>query len=213
MRSALICCLVLGLGACAPVVLPGPRHLNLQALPAEGAWTAAALLERGEVPRTLLRPLPEALALAPLGSVIVACQQPSAAWGLCTHVTRKVGPALLSEETGALGTGARYRPLDSLLDRDVVFVLDVGVREGQLPALLAQTERLRGAPYLLGGEERAFDCATYQNALQRALGLPDAVPRDARWNAYLPGGALDLPGNRIVWVGVRNLQQVRGLNR
>ncbi|PNY80420.1 hypothetical protein [Deinococcus koreensis] len=210
MRPALML-LGLSLCACTPAALPGPRHLNLQALPDQRPWQPADLLERGEVPRSLLRPLPEALELAPLGSVIVACQQPSAVWGLCTHVTRKVGPALLSEETGALGIGARLRPLTSLLDRDVIFVLDVGVREGQLAALDAQVERLRGAPYLLNGEDRAYDCATYQNALQRALGLPDVVPRNTRWNAHLPGGALGVPTNRVVWVGVRKLDEVRGL--
>lgn len=212
MRPTLTLLLGLSLSACMPAALPGPRHLNLQALPDQSPWAPADLLERGAVPRRLLRPLPEALELAPLGSVIVACQQPSAVWGLCTHVTRKVGPGLLSEETGALGTGARLRPLSSLLDRDVIFVLDVGVREAQLGALSAQVERLRGAPYLLNGQDRAFDCATYQNALQRALGLPDVVPLDARWNAHLPGGALHVPSNRVVWVGVRKLDEVRGLN-
>lgn len=190
---------------------PSPRSLDLTAVPAQSAWAPGDLLERGEVPEHLVRPLTEVLELAPLGSVIIACQHKKNWWGLCTHATRKVTPLLLSEETGALGTGARERPLESLLDRDVIFVLDVGVGEAQLAALTSHVERLRGTPYELNGQGDAFDCSTYQNALQRALGLPDVVPFNAGWNAHLPGGALSVPTNRLIWVGVRHPGEVRGL--
>ncbi|UBV43830.1 hypothetical protein LAJ19_06345 [Deinococcus taeanensis] len=192
--------------------LPAPRGPELSALSvtAPGSpWTPADLLDRSLLPAERVLPLEEAIRRAPVGSVIVACWTRGSPWGQCTHVTRKIDEAHLTEETGALGVGATQRPLTSLLVRDLVLVLDVGVRGVHLPALRAEAARLQGAPYLLNGQGNAFDCATYQNALQRAAGLPDAVPFDTRWGAYLPLGALLVPTTSLLWAGVSARVRVR----
>ncbi|THF87879.1 hypothetical protein E7T09_01200 [Deinococcus sp. KSM4-11] len=210
LRFLLLPLLAVGLSSCLPISV-GPRSLALTAIADDAPWTIQDLLTAGRVPRHLLRSLPDTLELAPLGSVIVACQTRGSLWGLCSHVTRKVGPNLLSEEPGPPGSTSRTRPVNSLLGRDVVFVLDTGVQPGQLLALQARADALTGSAYLLNGETDGFDCVTYQNALQRALGLPDVGPLNPRWNAHLPGDVLAVPTNHLLWVGVRDLGAVHGL--
>lgn len=207
LRLVLLPLLALGLSSCLPAAV-GPHSLRLSAIADDAPWTPQDLLTAGRVPRHLLRTLPEALEIAPLGSVIVACQTRGSLWGLCSHVTRKVDAKRLNEEPGPPGSTSRYRPLDSLLGRDVVFVFDTGVRPDQLPALQARADALTGSAYLLNGEIDGFDCVTYQNALQRALGLPDVGPLNTVWNAHLPGDVLTVPTNWLLWVGVRDLAAV-----
>ena len=196
----LVCALPALLSGCLPASV-GPDLGRLTVVP-DAAWEPADLIYRSLLPQARVLPLAEAIRRAPVGSVIVACQTTRALWGACTHLTRKVGAATLSEETGVIGTGARLRPADSLLDRDLILVIDAGVREQHLDALNAGIRRLSGAPYQLNGQLNAFDCSTYQNALQRAAGLPDAVPLDPRWGAFLPLGALNVPGHSLLWAGV-----------
>ncbi|PTA69568.1 hypothetical protein C8263_00620 [Deinococcus arcticus] len=188
------------LSACLPATT-GPRMDDLHAVP-EAQWQPLALLTHSALPAGRVLPLAEAARRAPVGSLIVGCQRVRAVYGECTHITRKVSEAALSEETGPIGTGARLRPLDSLQSRDLIVVLDSGVRPQHWAAMNAEVARLQGAPYLLGGQLNAFDCATYQNALQRAMGLPEAVPYDPQWRAYLPLGALSAPTNTLLWAGV-----------
>ena len=165
-------------------------------------WTPERLLHDAELPAGRVLPLREALNRAPVGSLIVACEYAQAMWGPCSHLTRKFTATTVTEEPGLFGRGAALLPLDSLLRRDLILVLDAGVRERHLPALRAAVERLRDAPYLLNGTLDAFDCSTYQNALQRAVGLPPAVPLDAAWGAHLPIGALGEPLNTLLFAGV-----------
>ena len=196
----LICALPVLLSGCLPAPV-GPDLGRLSAVP-DAAWQPADLIDRSLLPQSRVLPLPEAIRRAPVGSVIVACQHAGAVWGACTHLTRKVSADNLSEETGVIGTGARLRPVSSLLERDLILVIDAGVRETHLRALNAEIRRLSGAPYQLNGQLNAFDCSTYQNALQRAAGLPDAVPLDPRWGAFLPLGALNVPGHSLLWAGI-----------
>ena len=196
----LVCALPVLLSGCLPAPV-GPDLDRLAAVP-DAAWQPADLIYRSRLPQARVLPLSEAIRRAPVGSVIVACQTTRALWGACTHLTRKVAAATLSEETGVVGTGARLRPADSLLDRDLILVIDAGIREQHLDALNAGIRRLSGAPYQLNGQLNAFDCSTYQNALQRAAGLPDAVPLDPSWRAFLPLGALRVPGHRLLWAGI-----------
>ncbi|MBZ9749494.1 hypothetical protein K7W42_01325 [Deinococcus sp. HMF7604] len=191
------------LTGCMPAVL-GPDMNALTLRPAGAAWTAQDVLTHSVLPAAQVLPLLEAAQRAPVGSLIVACQRKGNVYGQCTHITRKLSEHDLTEETGLLGLGATLRPLESLSRRDLIFVLDSGVRAAHLPALQAEVQRLSGAPYQLNGQLDAFDCATYQNALQRAAGLPDAVPLDPRWQAHLPLGALTVSTNTLLWVGVQD---------
>ncbi|MBZ9711675.1 hypothetical protein [Deinococcus multiflagellatus] len=188
------------LSSCLPATT-GPRMDNLRTVP-DAAWQPLDLLTQSALPASRVLPLEDAARRAPVGSLIVGCQRVRAVYGECTHITRKVSEAALSEETGPIGIGAQLRPLESLNSRDLILVIDSGVRPQHWAAMNAEIARLQGAPYLLGGQENAFDCATYQNALQRAMGLPEAVPYDPIWRAYLPLGALNAPGNTLLWAGI-----------
>lgn len=191
------------LTACMPAT--GPRSLNLQPVPETATWTPAALIERGEVPQALLRSLPDAIEQAPVGSIIIGCQRSGAMWGLCTHMTRKIAPGQLTEEPGPFQQGAGFRPASVLMGREVIIVLDVGVRDEHLPKLRAAADTLKGKPYFIGGQYYGYDCVTYQNALQRAVGLPEIATKHPRWNAFLPIGAVTIPSNRVLMVGMKTL--------
>ncbi|GMA16649.1 hypothetical protein E5F05_13200 [Deinococcus metallilatus] len=211
-RPALVSLLLaVTLCACAP---GGVRELHFRPEPAGSEPVAARLLTEQRVPEGRLLSVKEAVARAPAGSLLVVCGarwQLSRPWGLCSHLSRKLAPGLLTEAPGIFGGGllnggVQTVPETRLEKRDVVIVLDVGVREDQLPALRAEAARLSGTPYRVAGlldRDGGLDCATYQNALQRALGLPDAVPFNSLWNLYLPQDALKMPGARVLWVGVR----------
>ncbi|EYB69442.1 hypothetical protein DEIPH_ctg006orf0005 [Deinococcus phoenicis] len=211
-RSALApLLLALSLCSCVP---GGVRQVQFREGPPGSEPAAARLLTEQLVPAGRLVSVQEAVERAPVGSLIVACGarwQLTRPWGLCTHVSRKLAPDLLTEAPGPTGGGllrggVQTIPLARLESRDVVIVLDVGVREEQLPTLRAEAERLRGTPYRVAGlldVDGGLDCSTYQNALQRALGLPDVVPFNGLWNLYLPQDALKMPGARVLWVGVR----------
>lgn len=203
--------LTLTLSSCVP---GGVREVEFRPGPAGGEVVASRLLTDPVVPRDRLVSVQEAVARAPEGSLLVICGRQwrlSRPWGLCTHLSRKLAPGLLTEAPGITGGGllrggVQTVPTSRLEARDVVIVLDVGVREEQLPALRAEAARLRGTPYRVAGlldRDGGLDCSTYQNALQRALGLPDVVPFNGLWNLYLPQDALKVPGARVLWVGVR----------
>ncbi|GGK88004.1 hypothetical protein [Deinococcus radiotolerans] len=187
------------LSSCLPAP-SGPSLTSLRLVPEQG-WSTQDLLDRSELPASRVRPLAEALRQAPVGSVLVACEFAAALWGPCRHLTRKISEDTVAEEPGWFGRGATERPLTSLLRRDLALVVTTGVRPEQIPALRREVQRLWAAPYLLNGTLNAFDCGTYQNALQRAVGLPDAVPLDARWGAYLPSGTLSVPTNTFLFAG------------
>lgn len=179
--------------------------MNLQPSTDPANWTPNTLLRRGEVPRELLRSLPDAIAQAPVGSIIIGCQRGGAMWGLCTHMTRKISAELLTEEPGIFQKGAGYRPVSVLLKRDVIIVLDVGVRDEHLPKLRAAAERMKGTPYMISGKGVWYDCVTYQNALQSAVGLPEVADVHPGWNARLPIWAVNRPTNRVLMVGMKAL--------
>ncbi|NTY02287.1 hypothetical protein [Deinococcus sp. JMULE3] len=198
-RTGLLACLSLLLSSCLPAQV-GPDLTALTLVDGAG-WRPADLRERSQLPAERLLPLDEALRRAPVGSLLVACEYAEAMWGPCRHLTRKISEDRVAEEPGLFGRGAAVLPLDSLRRRDLVLVVDSGVRDAHLPAIRREIGRLGDAPYLLNGQLDAFDCGTYQNALQRAAGLPDAVPLDPRWGAYLPSGVLSVPTNTLLFAG------------
>ena len=142
---------------------------------------------------------------APIGAVILTCWKDtdlSNFWGPCSHITRKYSGTLVAE------TYNFTRPLSGLYPWTVenryyaLIVLDTGVKEAQLPALWAEAQRLSGRLYNLSGEPDTYYCSTYQNALQRVVGLPDAVPYNHWLSVALPADALQVPGVKVLWVGL-----------
>ncbi len=213
MRRPVLASLLLAvtLSSCVP---GGVREVQFREGPAGSEVLASRLLTDQVVPRGRLVSVQEAVARAPEGSLLVVCGRQwrlSRPWGLCTHLSRKLAPGLLTEAPGITGGGLLRGGVQTvstsrLEAREVVIVLDVGVRQEQLPALRAEATRLNGTPYRVAGlldREGGLDCSTYQNALQHALGLPAVVPFNGPWNLYLPQDALKMPGARVLWVGVR----------
>ncbi|GAA4017162.1 hypothetical protein GCM10022631_32200 [Deinococcus rubellus] len=185
-----------------PAILP--RTLDFRVAPAGSELRPADLLESGLVPADKLVSIPEALARAPEGSLLLPCWRTTSLtnfWGPCSHLARKLGPGQMADQPGITQV-AGTRPTDSLLPRYAVIVLDVGVRPAQFAALETRVQQLKGQMYSLSGAPNASYCSDYQNDLQRTLGLPDAVPFNAAWNALLPSDALKVPGVRVLWVGV-----------
>lgn len=189
------------LTGCTPV--QNVSTLQFRAGAAGTQIDAAALLLTQLVPADRLLSISEAVERAPDGSVIVACQagpRGALSWGLCSHITRKLSAGLLTESPNLFAGGVQTVPTSTLNRRAAVIVLDAGVRPEMLPALRAEAQRLNRAPYSVGGMGPDYDCSTYQNALQHALGLPDVVPRNA-WGIYLPQDAV--AGARVLWVGIQ----------
>ncbi|ANE43653.1 hypothetical protein [Deinococcus puniceus] len=200
-RILLLAVAAAALTGCTPV--QNVATLNFRAGVAGGEIDAATLLPTQLVPADRLLDVPEAVERAPDGSVIVACQagpRGALSWGLCSHITRKLSAGLLTESPNLFAGGVQTVPTSTLYRRAVVIVLDTGVTLDKLPALRAEAQRLNRAPYSVGGMGPDYDCSTYQNALQRAAGLPDVVPRNA-WGIYLPQDAV--AGGRVLWVGIQ----------
>lgn len=209
-RLIALALLLLPLTGCALLtgngVLPerGPLTLTLRAGPVGTDTSAAKLLRTGLVPPEKLVSIPEALRLAPEGSVLVACWRDVQAvnfWGLCSHVARQLEPGVMADQPGLTKLAGR-RPTASLLSRYAVIVLDVGVRPAQFAALEAEVDRLGPQLYSFSGAPGTSYCSNYQNELQRALKLPDVIPFDPAWNALLPGDALKMPSARLLYVGL-----------
>ena len=188
----------------------GPQMLNFTAGPVGGQIVAATLLAGGVVPADRLLSLPQALARAPQGSLLLMCWRTvrlANSWGVCSHLARKLGPGQVADQP-SIFQSAGIRPTSSLLNRYAVIVLDAGVRPEQFAALNTEVQRLNGQMYSLSGAPGSSDCSTYQNELQRALKLPEAVAFNTAWNGYLPADALRVPGVKVLWVGV-NVQAAR----
>lgn len=206
MKSSRILLLALAAAAltgCTPV--QNVTTLQFRAGVAGGEIISATLLPTQLVPADRLLSVREAVERAPDGSVIVACQagpRGPVSWGLCSHITRKLSAGLLTESPNLFAGGVQTVPTSTLYRRAVVIVLDAGVKPEMLPALRAEAQRLNRAPYSVGGLGPDYDCSTYQNALQHAVGLPDVVPRNA-WGIYLPQNAV--AGARVLWVGVQRV--------
>ena len=192
------------LSGCLRLPAIEPRTLNFQVAPAGSELRPADLLVSGLVPADKLVSIPEALARAPEGSVLLPCWRTTNLanfWGPCSHLARKLGPGQMADQPG-MTQAAGVRSTDVLLVRYAVIVLDVGVRPAQFGALEAEVQRLRGQMYSFSGAPDTSYCSDYQNELQRALGLPDAVPFSPAWHALLPSDALKVPGIKVLWVGV-----------
>ncbi len=201
--------LLLSLCACSP---PQNIHaLNFRPGPAGGTIDPVRLLLDQTVPADRLLSVPEAVRRAPDGSVIVVCNASakSLSWGVCSHISRKFSAGTVTDSPGFFDGGVKNRPESSLYRRHAVIVLDVGVTPERLPRLRAGAERLKGTPYLVGGTDDALDCTTYQNALQKAAGLPDVTSINPAWHIWLPQDALSGPamhsGGQVLWVGMEGV--------
>ncbi len=197
----------LGLSSCAPIATQGVLALDFKT---DSAWDArldpARLLLDQRVPAAQLTSVRGALTRAPAGSIVLACWRRAEAvnfWGPCSHVARKLGPGLLAESISPFEGGAGVYPTSHLYSRYAVIVLDVGVREANLPAMRAEVRRLNGSAYNLSNQPGTFYCSNYQNDLQTAMGLPDVVPWNDFWKMYVPAEVLLSPGARVLWVGVQ----------
>ena len=191
------------LASCAP--LTTVYDLNFRAGPAGGSIDASTLLTRQVVPTDRLVSLTEAFARAPEGAVILTCWKDTDItnfWGPCSHITRKYAAGKVAE------TYNFKRPLAGIYPQQVeygyyaVIVLDTGVTPDKLPALWAAARKLDGKLYNLSNAPDTYYCSTYQNALQRAVGLPDAVPYRPEISLSLPADALQVPGVKVLWVGL-----------
>lgn len=197
----LLCLLLSG---CLRLPAIEPRTLSFRAAPAGSELWPADLLVSGLVPEDKLVSIPEALARAPEGSLLLPCWRTTSLanfWGPCSHLARKLGPGQMADQPG-ITQKAGERSTDALLPRYAVVVLDVGVRPAQFAALETRVRQLRGQMYSFSGAPDSSYCSDYQNDLQRTLGLPDAVPFSAAWNALLPSDVLKVPGVKVLWVGV-----------
>lgn len=192
------------LSGCLSLPAIEPRTLSFKAGPAGSTFNPASLLETGLVPADKLVSIPEALARAPEGSLLLPCWRTTVTvnfWGPCSHLARKLGPGQMADQPGLTQT-AGIRPTDTLLPRYAVIVLDVGIVPAQYFALERAAQQLEGQPYSFSGAPNTSYCTTYQNELQQALKLPDVIPFNPAWNGYLPADALDVPGVKVLWVGV-----------
>ena len=196
------------LASCAP--LTTVYTLDFKAGPEGGEIDPATLLSRQIVPADRLVSLDEAFRRAPEGSVILTCWKDtdlSNFWGPCSHITRKYAPD--SHGGGQVAETYNFsRPLAGIYPQQVeyryyaVIVLDTGVTPDKLPALWKAAHRLDGSSYSLSNADDSYYCSTYQNALQQALGLPDAVPVNKALHIALPADALRMPGVKVLWVGL-----------
>ncbi|WP_424951127.1 hypothetical protein [Deinococcus sp.] len=196
------------LASCAPLTTVYDLHFT--AGPAGEDIDPTTLLERQIVPADRLVSLPEAFSRAPEGAVILTCWKDTDItnfWGPCSHITRKYKPR--SEGGGQVAeTYNFFRPQAGIYPESVEYhyyaaiVLDVGVTPDKLPVLWAAAHKLDGRLYDLSGREDSYYCSTYQNALQRAVGLPDAVPYRPEINLAIPADALKVPGVKVLWVGL-----------
>ncbi len=192
------------LASCVPAV--EVRDLDFRPGPAGGSIDPATLLSRQLVPADRLLSMGEAFDRAPAGSLLLVCWRDTDVrnfWGPCSHVSRKYGPGQVAEQLGmSHPNGAGLYSQTSTANRYAVIVLDVGVRPEQLPAMWAEERRLQGQRYSLSGAPGTYYCSNYQNALQHAASLPDAIPFNRKWFAYLPVDALTVPGVKVLWVGI-----------
>ncbi len=191
------------LAACAP--LTPVYDLNFRAGPAGEPIDPATLLTRQIVPADRLVSLPEAFARAPEGAIILTCWKDtdfSNFWGPCSHVTRKYGPGLVAETYNFSRPQAGVYPEWLEYKYYAVVVLDAGVTPELLPAMWAAARKLDGRLYNLSGRPDTYYCSTYQNALQRAVGLPYIVPLNRQWGMAVPADALKAPGVKVLWVGI-----------
>lgn len=202
--AALLLCI--SLCACAPP--QGISTLNFVAGP---EVTPARLLIDQTVPADKLLSVPEAVRRAPDGSVILVCNAKLGynLWGICSHISRKFSAGVVSDSPGIFDGGVQNRPESTLYGRHAVIVLDVGVTPELLPKLRAEALRLRGTPYNIAGMGDTLDCTTYQNELQRAMGLPALAERNPTWHIWLPQDALTGPAmqtGQVLWVGMQGVR-------
>lgn len=203
--------LVRGLAAAGCALLTGcalpfptVTTVHFVAGPSGGEIDPRTLLARQVVPADRLLTMREALDRAPEGALLLTCWKDtdlSNFWGPCSHVARKMGRGQVAEQMNSRAPAGLY-PDTRAFERSAVIVLDVGVRPEHLNALEAEVKRRSGERYSFSGSPDTSYCSSYQNELQRAMGLPDVIPLNTGWTGYLPEDALYQPGVRVLWVGL-----------
>lgn len=164
------------------------------------------LLTQQKVPRTRWMSIPEALKRAPNGSLILACSDKTIfykPWGPCSHITRKWDENTLAEAREFFMHNG-FHPLQRLYDYHAVVVLDDGTTPEQLRSMGYRIRQLENTSYDFTGLPDTYYCSTYQNELARYVGMPEPIPFNAGWNAYVPADVLSNPRIRVLYVGVLN---------
>jgi hypothetical protein len=204
----LLVCSAALLASCAP--LTTVYNLDFRPGPVGEPIDPTTLLARQIVPADRLVSMSEAFARAPEGSVILTCWKDTDFtnfWGPCSHITRKFTP----DSSGGGQVAETYnftRPRAGIYPERLeynyyaVIVLDTDVTPAKLPAIWAAARKLDGKLYDLSGRSDTYYCSTYQNALERAAGLPDIVPYRSEINLAIPADALKVPGVKVLWVGL-----------
>ncbi|ULH15662.1 hypothetical protein MF271_03205 [Deinococcus sp. KNUC1210] len=191
------------LGACS--LITPDLTLNFQPGPAGGEIDPTTLLHRQIVPADRLVTWQQAFDRAPVGSVILTCWKDTDVtnfWGPCSHVTRKYSAEQVAETYSFSRPLAGVYPVGVEAHYYALIVLDTGVKPEMLDAMWKAAHRLDGKFYTLANIPDQYYCSTYQNALQQAVGLPDAVPYNSWLNINLPSDALKMPGVKVLWVGI-----------
>ena len=164
------------------------------------------LLTQQKVPRTRWMSIPEALKKAPNGSLILACSDRTIfykPWGPCSHITRKWDDNTLAEAREFFMPNG-FHPLQRLYDYHAVVVLDDGTTPEQLKSMGYRIRQLQNTYYDFTGFPDTYYCSTYQNELARYVGMPEPIPFNAGWNAYVPADVLSNPRIKVLYVGVLN---------
>lgn len=194
--------LIMSLSSCLPQPTAGVRALHFKKVAAGGEIDPKTLLTLQEIPEDKYLTIPEAMQKAPIGSLMVVCWYDNESpWGPCSHITRKYSDTTLIDVVSFREVIREY-PLDHMNPRYAVIVLDTGVTPEKLPLMFNKAKEYWGKVYDVSGFPGTYYCSTLQNGLERAMGLPDAMPFNKEWNVYLPADSLFLPQVKVRYVGV-----------
>ncbi|WP_188999710.1 hypothetical protein [Deinococcus roseus] len=166
----------------------------------------AQLLSDQRVPRAQWMGIPEALRKAPNGSLILACSDKTVfykPWGPCSHITRKWDDNTLAEAREFFMKNG-FHPLQRLYDYHAVVILSDGTTPEQLEQMGYRIRQLQDTEYDFTGMPDTYYCSTYQNELARYAGMPDPIPFNAGWNAYVPADVLSNSRIKVLYVGVQD---------
>ncbi|GEM47360.1 hypothetical protein [Deinococcus cellulosilyticus] len=206
-KWTLLLLIVPGLTSCMFVTpTQGVRDVHFQVSDEIQDILPHQLLTQQKVPRTRWMDIPEALRKAPNGSLILACSDKTVffkPWGPCSHITRKWDDDTLAEAREFFMLNG-FHPLKRLYDYHAVVILDDGTTPEQLRRMGYRIRQLANTYYDFTGFPGTYYCSTYQNELARYVGMPEPIPFNKGWNAYVPADVLTSPNIKVLYVGVQN---------